>query len=243
MKKLTVLLFSILISFNSYGGWFGSDIKGAFGVELGDINTDASGSLSPKKSLPMFDSYDFFTTPISNKIYRISAFASSDYKSSYPGGRDCSKAHGEHFHDIKDMLEAKYGKFKYNDVRAPNDSLHIEIDEYIYKSKSREIRISCTITYQKEVSLLTGTRGRRKGESSEEYDNYLLEDLLSTQIQYYLTLPNTAQEPLYFSYFLKLSYVDLELESLRDKEREQLKKEEEQLKEEEVRSKSRGYDI
>jgi hypothetical protein len=201
MKTLAILLFA-LTSLSVNAGWFGSDIKGAFGVELGDINTDASGSLSPKKSLPMFDSYDFFTTPISNKIYRISAFASSDYKSSYPGGRDCSKAHGEHFHDIKDMLEAKYGKFKYNDVRAPNDSLHIEIDEYIYKSKGREIRISCTTRYTNDVPLLS----------------------------------IHTQKPSDSYYSLRLSYVDLELESLYSKEREQLKKEE-------VKSKSRGYDI
>ena len=101
MKTLAILLF-VLTSLSVNAGWFGSDIKGAFGVELGDINTDASGGLSPKKSLPMFDRYFFSKTPISNKIYRIVAFAEvRDDKRSYPA-RDCSEADGEHFHDIKE---------------------------------------------------------------------------------------------------------------------------------------------
>jgi hypothetical protein len=36
MKKLTILLFSILISFSSYAGWFGNSIEGAFDMKLGE---------------------------------------------------------------------------------------------------------------------------------------------------------------------------------------------------------------
>jgi len=203
-NKLTILLFSILISFSSYGGWFGSDIKGAFGVELGDINTDASGSLSPKKSLPMFDSYDFFTTPISNKIYLIKASAEikSD-KRSYPA-RDCYGPNGGHFRDIKEMLEAKYGKFKHTQDSEKTLGFYFDekIDEYTYKSKGREINIYCSTRYVNDRPII----------------------------------PPYTTKPSYSSYYLALSYVDLELKSLNYKEKKQLKKEE-------VKSKSRGYDI
>jgi len=49
-------------------------------------------------------------------------------------------------------------------------------------------------------------------------------------------IPPYTTKPSHSYYSLGLSYVDLELESLYSKEREQLKKEE-------VKSKSRGYDI
>ena len=154
MKKLTILLFSILISFSSYAGWFGSDIKGAFGVELGDINTDASGGLSPKKSLPMFDRYFFSKTPISNKIYRIVAFAEiRDDKRSYPA-RDCDGP--GHFRDIKEMLEAKYGKFKHTHDSEETLGFYLDekIDEYTYKSKGREININCSTRYVNDRSII-----------------------------------------------------------------------------------------
>jgi hypothetical protein len=199
MKTLAILLFA-LTSLSVNAGWFGSDIKGAFGVELGDINTDASGSLSPKKSLPMFDSYDFFTTPISNKIYLIKASAEIKYdKRSYPA-RDCYGPNGGHFRDIKEIL----GKFKHTQDSEKTLGFYFDekIDEYTYKSKGREINIYCSTRYVNDRPII----------------------------------PPYTTKPSYSSYYLALSYVDLELKSLNYKEKKQLKKEE-------VKSKSRGYDI
>jgi hypothetical protein len=136
MKKLTVLLFSILISFSSYAGWFGNSIEGAFDIKLGEVmgknHFSSNDSFLPKYPLNLFDSEEYYykLTP-ENKVYSIKLWGGdNDIK--------CNSNSGN-FHKLLSILKEKYGiKFiKTIKSKYATDTL------YRYTDGNRSIHLSC----------------------------------------------------------------------------------------------------
>ncbi len=128
-KKLTILLFSILISFNSYGEWLSdSNIKGAFGITLGEItksNKKRGEDFTPKGDVSTFNNFYYIFAKDSRRIYDISAFTYS-----------CNG-----FERILQTLESKYGKFSKYKPKGRSGK------HYRYTSGNREITLRCDRYY------------------------------------------------------------------------------------------------
>jgi hypothetical protein len=137
MKKLTILLFSILISFNSYGGWFGSDIKGAFGVKLGEVKNGESSFFTPDAPMNMFvtglngsETYKYYLTHSSKKVKEIR----------FSGYGESVKCASGNVQNLKALLEDKYGEFK--DL-TPVHVIDSKRRNYRFTDNNRSISINC----------------------------------------------------------------------------------------------------
>ena len=126
------LLSILFLSLSFIGSANANSIKGAFGYELGQVVKDAkingghdpfswfrsSTYFNPKNPLPMLQSYKFYSSVISKKIFEISG-SSSLYSNEKPSKYlNCHfAASSTDFGKLLRILEAKYGDFELIDVR------------------------------------------------------------------------------------------------------------------------------
>jgi len=145
MKKLTILLFSILISFSSYAGWFGNSIEGAFDMKLGEdvsnshfVKVMKSYQFHPEYPLNLFDEENYFykLTP-EWKVYNISLQA-------YDLDKDikCESKFSK-FYKLLSILKKKYGEIKLIEKDSRGGS-HIITTKYKYTDGSRSVYLRCS---------------------------------------------------------------------------------------------------
>jgi len=117
MKTLAILLF-VLTSLSVNGGWFGSSIEGAFGLEFGKVYPK---NIKVTKKSPYLDKYET-EQGYDNKLLRIIG-----------SSKRCGSSYGH----IKDVLFDKYGETQWY-----MDPIN-EYNVYTWNDKGREVQVRC----------------------------------------------------------------------------------------------------
>jgi len=156
MKKLLLILF---LSLSFIGSANANSIKGAFGYELGQVVKDAKingghdpfswfrsrTNFNPKNPLPMLQSYKFYSSVISKKIFRIKGSIWLDGVEKPYKYLNCHFAAPDtDFGKLLRILESKYGDFEllrlHEDKWEPVVSYHMS---YQFKDGNRSIYLGC----------------------------------------------------------------------------------------------------
>jgi len=203
MKKLLLVLF---ISFGLIGSANANSIKGAFGYKLGDVDKSieteesfmgswiylANKSFTPKNPVPFFDSYLVGATPISHKIYEITASKHLNGKFEGITNDYCSYS-DTHFSNLLAMLEARYGDFEVQTNKYESGNYasgeHWKIQTYIlkYADDNRSIYLRCyqtinsNIYYDIELTYLDSDLDKLE---DKEYDYLVDKKILEESSDY-----------------------------------------------------------
>ena len=158
MKKLLLILFISSAFISSANA---NSIKGAFGFKLGYPVSDENASIgatffNPEKPLPPLNEYFIETTLNQNLVYRITARHSEPSNEINECFRQSSwdvSLFPEAFIDkaplkvILNMLEAKYGRFDYDNYRKDKDTN--QSIKRSFQDGQRSIVFRCTWIYKR----------------------------------------------------------------------------------------------
>ncbi len=161
MKKLLLLLF---ISLAFLGSANANSIKGAFGFKLGYPGSKESASFElplqfkPAKPMPPFKDYSVATTLNENLVYRITAKHSEPSNEKNECFRqysisvwlnDCPECfiNETPLNVVQGMLEAKYGRFDYDNYRKDKDTN--QSIKLSFQDGRRSIVLRCTWIYKR----------------------------------------------------------------------------------------------
>jgi hypothetical protein len=185
------LLSILFLSLSFIGSANANSIKGAFGYELGQVVKDAkingghdpfswfrsSTYFNPKNPLPMLQSYKFYSSVISKKIFEISGSSSLDRAEKPYEYYNCQFASSKDFGKLLRILEAKYGDFELIEVIDDRwEPLVHHYERYEFNDGNRRISLGCSDILNGEYGLLLSYKDFKLKKQAEKEEEKMISD-------------------------------------------------------------------